>query len=84
MLMNKFIHVAERYGHMQVITLMNSKGGVGKTTAAETIGAGLAILGYRALLLDTDYQRFTITSALGMDKEPAFTSCWCAARHGRR
>jgi cellulose biosynthesis protein BcsQ len=57
---------------MQVVTLMNSKGGVGKTTLATTLGAGLAIWGYRVLLLDTDYQRHTITSALGIDKEPGF------------
>lgn len=57
---------------MQVVTLMNSKGGVGKTTMTATLGAGLASLGYRVLLIDTDYQRHTITSALGMDKEPGF------------
>jgi chromosome partitioning protein len=57
---------------VKVVTLMNGKGGVGKTTMAATIGAALAIWGYRTLLLDTDYQRYTITTALGMNKEPGF------------
>lgn len=41
---------------MKVITLLNEKGGVGKTTLAGTLGAGLAILGYRVLMIDADPQ----------------------------
>jgi chromosome partitioning protein len=41
---------------MKVITLLNEKGGVGKTTLATTIGAGLAIMGHRVMVLDADPQ----------------------------
>ena len=40
----------------KVITLLNEKGGVGKTTLSVHIAAGLAIRGARVLLLDTDAQ----------------------------
>lgn len=41
---------------MQVLTLLNEKGGVGKTTLATHIAAGLAIRGKRVLLIDSDAQ----------------------------
>ncbi len=41
---------------MKVITLLNEKGGVTKTTQATHIAAGLAIKGYRVLLVDADAQ----------------------------
>lgn len=41
---------------MQVLTLLNEKGGVGKTTLSVHIAAGLAIRGKRVLLIDTDAQ----------------------------
>ncbi len=41
---------------MHVITLLNEKGGVGKTTTATHAAAGLAVRGYRVMLVDTDPQ----------------------------
>jgi chromosome partitioning protein len=41
---------------MQVITLLNEKGGVGKTTLSVNLAAGMAIRGKRVLLIDTDAQ----------------------------
>jgi chromosome partitioning protein len=53
---------------MKVLTFLNEKGGVGKTTLAATIGAGLAIMGYRVLLMDADPQGH-LTISFGVKKQ---------------
>jgi chromosome partitioning protein len=45
---------------------LNQKGGVGKTTSAVNVGAGLTILGNRVLLVDLDPQGH-LTSFLGIE-----------------
>ena len=54
---------------MKVITLLNEKGGVGKTTLATHIAAGLAIRDYRVVLVDADPQGHA-TVVSGLAKEP--------------
>ncbi len=55
---------------MKVITVLNEKGGVGKTTLATHIASGLAIRGQRVVLIDADPQA-TATAAFGLEKRPA-------------
>lgn len=51
----------------KVIAIANHKGGVGKTTTSSNLGAGLARMGYRVLLVDMDSQS-NLTSSL-MDED---------------
>jgi chromosome partitioning protein len=54
---------------MHVITLLNEKGGVGKTTLATHIGMGLAVKGFRVIVIDADPQGHA-TVSLGLKKAP--------------
>lgn len=54
---------------MKTITLINEKGGVGKTTLAIHIAAGLAIRGMRVILADADPQGHA-TVSFGLRKDP--------------
>lgn len=52
---------------MKVISVVNEKGGVGKTAIATHLAAALAIRGSRVLLMDTDAQGHS-SVAFGMEK----------------
>lgn len=54
---------------MKIITLLNEKGGVAKTTLATHIAAGLAIRGYRVVVVDGDPQGH-MALLMGYDKAP--------------
>ena len=51
-----------------IISLLNHKGGVGKTTSAINIGAGLVELGKRVLLIDLDPQA-NLSVSLGIPRQ---------------
>lgn len=51
----------------KIYTLVNQKGGVGKTTSAINIGAYLGYFGQKVLIVDLDPQA-NATSSLGIDK----------------
>jgi len=52
----------------KVISLLNHKGGVGKTTSCINIGAGLVELGKKVLLIDLDPQA-NLTLSLGIPRQ---------------
>jgi chromosome partitioning protein len=57
-----------RLDRPRVIAMINQKGGVGKTTTTVNLGAGLARLGYRVLMIDLDPQAH-MTLHLGLDPD---------------
>jgi len=64
-----------------IYTLVNQKGGVGKTTTAINLGAYLAQLGQRVLVVDLDPQA-NATSCLGVDKRAVQAGTYEALLNG--
>jgi chromosome partitioning protein len=60
--------MSTRAPHPTVLAVANQKGGVAKTTSVASIGAALAELGQRVLLVDLDPQA-CLTFSLGIDPE---------------
>src|SRR4051812_10823073 len=59
----------------KTISIVNQKGGVGKTTTAINLAASLAVLEYRTLVIDADPQANT-SSGLGFDPKEIRTGLY--------
>lgn len=57
------------------MTVINQKGGVGKTTTAVNLGAGLALANHPTLLIDLDPQG-NATTGLGVDKSGLYPTAY--------
>ena len=60
-------------GRARVVTIINQKGGVGKTTSVINIAAQIALRGHRVLVIDADSQGNCATG-LGVDKSRVRTT----------
>ena len=53
----------------EVIVITSGKGGVGKTTTSANVGTGLAVLGKRVVLIDTDIGLRNLDVVMGLENQ---------------
>jgi chromosome partitioning protein len=64
---------------LKVVSILNHKGGVGKTTFSGSVAQALALIGYRVLAIDNDSQH-NLSSLLGVGViNPGIRDVFCAS-----
>ena len=74
------VRLIQRHPLPRIMAFANQKGGVGKTTTAINLGACLAELGYRVLLIDLDPQG-NASTGLGLDTRDLETTIYDVLLH---
>ncbi len=67
-------HIERKLAAPKKLAVFNHKGGTGKTTTTVSIAAGLAMKGYKVLLVDTDSQG-NVAVSLGVKAERTLYHC---------
>jgi len=67
----------------EVIVITSGKGGVGKTTTTANIGTGLAALGYKVVLIDTDIGLRNLDVVMGLENRIVYDLVDVAQGHCR-
>ena len=65
---------------VNIISIANQKGGVGKTTTTINLAASIANRGYRVLIIDIDPQG-NATSGLGIEKSTIHQDIYLSLIH---
>lgn len=65
-ILTKYGYSPNLYQNARVISIINHKGGVGKTTTTGSLGEALALRGFKVLMLDMDSQG-NLSQILGID-----------------
>ena len=63
----------------EVIVVTSGKGGVGKTTTSANVGTGLAMLGEKVILIDTDIGLRNLDLVMGL-RTASSTTLWTSWR----
>ena len=62
----------------EVIVITSGKGGVGKTTTSANVGTGLAVLGKRVVLIDTDIGLRNLDVVMGLENRNVYNLVYVA------
>ena len=67
----------------EVIVVTSGKGGVGKTTVAANLGCGLALLGNKVVLIDTDIGLRNLDVVMGLENRIVYKDVYKRQRRCR-
>ena len=68
----------------EVIVITSGKGGVGKTTTSANVGTGLAMLGEKVVLIDTDVALRNLDVVVGLENRIVYNLVVVVEGNARR